>query len=131
MRKLARSGLLPLLLLGACAVGPHYAAPTPPAAPGLASNNAPASSTPLSRVEETPVDLATWWRAFRDPRLDSLVDRALAANLDRAHGGVTGARGPRGDSGNSRRAVSFGQRPGRIQPHPHQSERRPSPASAS
>jgi multidrug efflux system outer membrane protein len=29
-----------------------------------------------------PVDLQGWWRAFHDPQLDALVDRALADNLD-------------------------------------------------
>jgi NodT family efflux transporter outer membrane factor (OMF) lipoprotein len=29
-----------------------------------------------------PVDLSHWWRSLSDPELDSLVDRAIAANLD-------------------------------------------------
>ena len=30
----------------------------------------------------TEADLAQWWRSFRDPELTSLVERAVAANLD-------------------------------------------------
>ncbi|HEX8777834.1 MAG TPA: hypothetical protein VF738_06915, partial [Rhodanobacter sp.] len=29
-----------------------------------------------------PADLRGWWRAFDDPALDTLVDQALARNLD-------------------------------------------------
>ncbi|MDB5474880.1 MAG: efflux system, outer rane lipoprotein NodT family [Phenylobacterium sp.] len=62
------------LVLAACAVGPHYHAPTP----------APVALTTLdprltAAVQPPP---AGWWRAFGDPELDSLVDRALASNLD-------------------------------------------------
>jgi NodT family efflux transporter outer membrane factor (OMF) lipoprotein len=69
--------------LGGCAVGPRYAPPAFAAPPSLVAGNAPAASTPLSRVEETPADLAVWWRAFKDPELDALVRRALSDNLDR------------------------------------------------
>jgi NodT family efflux transporter outer membrane factor (OMF) lipoprotein len=65
------------LALAACATGPSYAPPAPPAAaagpflstvsPGVLANAA---------VEEA------WWRLYRDPVLDSLVTDALAANTD-------------------------------------------------
>ena len=69
--------------LGGCAVGPKYVQPELAAPESLVSANAPAASTPLSRVDETPVDLAAWWRGFKDPELDALVGRALSDNLDR------------------------------------------------
>ena len=61
-------------LLGGCAVGPDYQAPQPdlPAA-FVAAKGATAPST----TEET-----RWWESFRDPELTSLVERAIAGNLD-------------------------------------------------
>ncbi len=61
------------LTLAACAVGPTYHPPAP----------APVTlATPAANVVATqPVDSA-WWRAFGDLELDSLIQRALAANLD-------------------------------------------------
>jgi multidrug efflux system outer membrane protein len=62
--------------LGGCMVGPNYRQPkleTPPA---------------FGEVGRTPdasgeaADLSQWWRQLGDPVLDSLIDRALAQNLD-------------------------------------------------
>jgi multidrug efflux system outer membrane protein len=61
------------LFLAACAVGPNYHAPL--TAPALVQN---AQSTAF--VARTPE--ALWWQEFEDPELDTLVRRALAANLD-------------------------------------------------
>jgi NodT family efflux transporter outer membrane factor (OMF) lipoprotein len=36
----------------------------------------------LAAQAATPTDLRSWWRAFDDPALNTLVDRALAHNLD-------------------------------------------------
>lgn len=64
--------LFPFLLLGGCLVGPDYETPElrSPAAWGGAGNVQPAA------------ELARWWTLFRDPTLESLVDRAVRANLD-------------------------------------------------
>jgi outer membrane protein, multidrug efflux system len=35
-------------------------------------------------VGPTPIDLHDWWKAFHDPQLDALVDRALLDNLNAA-----------------------------------------------
>lgn len=58
-----------------CMVGPTYKAPV---------TTAPAHwSEPLAGGEtERSADLATWWQGFQDPQLDTLIQRALAANLD-------------------------------------------------
>ena len=61
------------LLLSACAVGPNYRAPQ--TAPAVVRN---AQSTAF--VAQTPE--ALWWQEFDDIELDTLVRRALAANLD-------------------------------------------------
>src|SRR5262249_20262282 len=70
-------GLWPLafsLFLSGCAVGPNYHPPktTVPATfaaaaqPGLTTNAA----------------VTTWWRGFSDPKLNELIDLALATNQD-------------------------------------------------
>lgn len=69
--------------LGGCAVGPKYVQPRLAAPASLVSANAPTASTPLSRLDETPAELAAWWRGFNDPELDALIGRALSDNLDR------------------------------------------------
>src|SRR3981189_2743008 len=61
------------LLLAACAVGPNYREPQ--IAPAAVQN---AQSTAF--VAQTPE--ALWWQEFDDTELDSLVRRALGANLD-------------------------------------------------
>jgi NodT family efflux transporter outer membrane factor (OMF) lipoprotein len=73
------------VLLGGCAVGPAYVAPqtaTPPAFMG-----GPAVEAATGQAAK--VDLVNWWRSFDDPLLASLVERALAQNLDLQQ---TGAR---------------------------------------
>lgn len=70
-----RLGAAILLALGACRVAPEHETPTvevPPAwSPGSA---AAASAEPPER----------WWQEFQDAELDSLIARAVAANLDLA-----------------------------------------------
>ncbi|HXJ33977.1 MAG TPA: efflux transporter outer membrane subunit [Candidatus Eisenbacteria bacterium] len=68
-----RPALLALALAG-CAVGPDYHEPSVK----LPSrwSEAPADSEPAL---ETP---SRWWTVFADPELDSLIDRAVRANLD-------------------------------------------------
>ena len=65
-------------LLQGCAVGPAYVAPqvaAPPAFMGGPAVDAQAEGA-------AKVDLVNWWRSFNDPLLASLVERALAQNLD-------------------------------------------------
>ena len=63
--------LLACLFVAGCAVGPHYKAPQPAAAQFHAADP--------KLLGEAPLD-ARWWNQFEDPVLDSLMDRALAAN---------------------------------------------------
>jgi multidrug efflux system outer membrane protein len=67
------SALSATLLLASCAVGPNYRAPELAAA---VVQNAPSTAF----VSQSPESL--WWQEFRDTELDSLVQRALGANLD-------------------------------------------------
>jgi len=62
--------------LAACTVGPNYKAPEMPTPPAFQETAAVPGATTGSP------DLRTWWSQFRDPTLDSLVQRAMAGNLD-------------------------------------------------
>src|SRR3546814_10918814 len=62
--------------LAACAVGPDYVAPVPPAAssgPFIAADTPAVSTDPVAE---------NWWRLYDDPVLDGLVEDALTANTD-------------------------------------------------
>ncbi|MBA4027924.1 MAG: RND transporter [Planctomyces sp.] len=61
--------------LGGCTVGPDYIEPT--------LQTAPQWSQPMEGgLSATPADLSRWWTTFSDQQLDSLVVRAVGANLD-------------------------------------------------
>ena len=66
------------LTLSACAAGPDYKAPQP------ASLGVPATyySTPGSVGALDEADLANWWTRLKDPALSTLIDQAIASNLD-------------------------------------------------
>ncbi len=65
------------LLLGACHVGPHYAAPVTPsaAAPRFIES---ANNQAVSPTRTDP----RWWRLYHDPVLEALITDAFAANTD-------------------------------------------------
>ena len=67
--------LLPSTLLAACAVGPRFVPPAPPATEAYLTVPVP----PQVIAGEIS---AEWWRAFGSPDLDRLVALALAANSD-------------------------------------------------
>jgi NodT family efflux transporter outer membrane factor (OMF) lipoprotein len=64
--------------LAACAVGPSYRPPKPDVPAAFAAQT---PQTP-GGAPAAPAELATWWHALGDAELDSLVDRAIKANLD-------------------------------------------------
>jgi len=61
-----------------CAVGPNY---KPPAQHMPATWVAPPTTQASTTVQE-PLEVERWWTTFNDPELDSLVRRAVRANLD-------------------------------------------------
>jgi NodT family efflux transporter outer membrane factor (OMF) lipoprotein len=77
-RALSFAGVV--VCLAGCTVGPDYHAPatTMPDAYNARATTRPAVASQRTR----PVDLTRWWRSLDDPELDSLVDRAVKANLD-------------------------------------------------
>jgi len=64
--------------LEGCAVGPRYERPQVPSPATFMGGPAVEANTATA----TTVDLVNWWRSFNDPLLASLVERALAQNLD-------------------------------------------------
>lgn len=72
--RLAVGGLVVALVAG-CAVGPDFVRPSSPMPEKWAE-----ATRDLAGVE--PPNLAHWWTIFRDPKLNSLVDRAVQSNLD-------------------------------------------------
>jgi NodT family efflux transporter outer membrane factor (OMF) lipoprotein len=75
VRGRALVAMLLVAALGGCAVGPSYRTPHLPVPAQFAA-------VPAGAVAPAPVDLATWWHAFNDPELDSLIERAIAGNPD-------------------------------------------------
>ena len=87
MPKPVTRSILPVALaaasLAGCAVGPNFRPPSPEVPSTWSAIAAPAAAAQASRVTTAPADgAATWWTAFDDPELTSLVKRVAAANLD-------------------------------------------------
>ncbi|MGH8220657.1 MAG: efflux transporter outer membrane subunit [Steroidobacteraceae bacterium] len=79
-----------LALLAGCAVGPNYKPPGEPAPAKWATHLAAGES-------DAPTALASWWRSFNDPELDTLIETAVRSNLTLrvAEGRVREARAER------------------------------------
>lgn len=66
--------------LSGCAVGPDY---TPPEMATSGQFRSLSESQPVSsRLVAGPARVDRWWALLSDPMLDSLVERAVSANLD-------------------------------------------------
>jgi NodT family efflux transporter outer membrane factor (OMF) lipoprotein len=73
------------VVLAGCEVGPSYRTPKPDVPDRFAASRTSSHDPGVSGVSDAPasvVELATWWKALKDPELDSLVDRAVKNNLD-------------------------------------------------
>ncbi len=89
---------LAAVLLVGCAVGPDFHRPrvaVPSAWRGV-SDHATAAHPSITTAQ--PAQLVAWWKHFDDPLLTSLVERAIASNLDlrQAEARVRQARASRG-----------------------------------
>jgi NodT family efflux transporter outer membrane factor (OMF) lipoprotein len=90
-------GVLAILILTGCAVvGPNY---VPPETRAPSSWHTELGSGLISK-ETDPQTLANWWTTLNDPELSSLIERAVAGNLDlkKAWARVREARARRGIS---------------------------------
>ena len=67
--------LVSFALVSGCAVGPTYKQPQ-------TSVSASFANGPTNAITADEASLATWWQAFRDPKLDSLMEQAIAHNHD-------------------------------------------------
>jgi outer membrane protein, multidrug efflux system len=65
-------------LLGACTAGPNFVRPAPQAPEHWSAQ----ATAPPSNVSGQAAELGAWWNGFDDPTLDSLIERAVASNLD-------------------------------------------------
>jgi NodT family efflux transporter outer membrane factor (OMF) lipoprotein len=75
LRKVSNAAVAVALVVAGCAVGPDYQPP----------DNALPRGWQEARqrgIETQPAELAKWWTEFKDPLLDSLVERAVRSNLD-------------------------------------------------
>jgi NodT family efflux transporter outer membrane factor (OMF) lipoprotein len=74
-RAIRAAGLGVLLLLGGCTkVGPDFVKPDAPIAAQWSETSEPQLTT-------SQTDHANWWKSFKDPVLDKLVDEAYKQNL--------------------------------------------------
>jgi multidrug efflux system outer membrane protein len=75
IQKWNKAGAVLLLFAAGCAVGPNYERPdlTVPVAWQEGGQ---------SGIDTRATEMAQWWAAFKDPLLDSLIDRAVKSNLD-------------------------------------------------
>ncbi len=80
MSRCTRLGILGLAAaLAGCAVGPDFLPPNTTAPRAFAR---PSIEGAPKTAGKSQADLAEWWRSLRDPELNSLVNRAIEANLD-------------------------------------------------
>ena len=63
------------MVLAGCTVGPDFLKPTPQMPEKFAE-------APKDEITVKSLDLSRWWVIFRDPELNSLIERAVQANLD-------------------------------------------------
>ena len=76
------------LMLAGCTVGPDYREPHIDVPQNFASPSAvgsvkpPKSEPSPTTASARPGDLVRWWKGLNDSQLDSLVSRAIEANLD-------------------------------------------------
>lgn len=66
--------MITAVLLSGCVVGPDYQTPILPMPANWSSEK------PTKSVQ--PAQLSQWWQRLRDPQLDTLVEEAVAGNLD-------------------------------------------------
>ena len=76
MRALLVTGAF--IWLSGCAVGPDYELP----AVAVPTVFGTASLTPAVASASTAADFVRWWQVLHDPRLNALIERAVASNPD-------------------------------------------------
>ena len=80
--RLALAGIVLCAGCGCITVGPDYTSPKVSAPQAWRGTDAAVSGPVRNTVTSAPTTLTEWWKGFNDPVLDSLVVRAVEANLD-------------------------------------------------
>jgi multidrug efflux system outer membrane protein len=68
------------LAMAGCSVGPDYQAPHAKT-PGAFSDINQPRNNPADSIALASQPDPQWWKSFKDPQLDSLIDRAIAGNI--------------------------------------------------
>ena len=81
LRRLAL--VAPFVVFAGCTVGPNYERPDTKVKGSFDAQRPfdPSSTQPSTKPTTQPI-VSRWWTTFNDSQLDSLVDRAIVANLD-------------------------------------------------
>jgi len=85
-RRLAAAALT-LALAGCKTVGPNFQPPAPPATPSYQMQGD--RDTPVAQLVADPTPAGAWWQAFGSPKLDQVMDQALAGNRTIAEADAT------------------------------------------
>jgi NodT family efflux transporter outer membrane factor (OMF) lipoprotein len=77
--------LVPMLMLGGCAVGPDFERPEPPQTDQYVAPKSAAAAADSNPADRQELLLGTnpatqWWHFFQSDALDRIVERALASN---------------------------------------------------
>jgi len=81
MRQILHPIVVAIALCG-CEVGPDYVAPQTPVSKSYVDLPSTSSQAPVSLPLAGNADLSQWWTQFHDAELNSLIARAMSANLD-------------------------------------------------
>lgn len=80
MKRIALTSATALVLLAGCTVGPDYKSPATTSPEKFHAQDDPQSGP--SRLVTGPANVSQWWTFFADGKLDSIIERSVAANLD-------------------------------------------------
>jgi multidrug efflux system outer membrane protein len=73
--------IAPMVVITGCSVGPNYKKPETKVKDSFTTMDQGPTTVPSTRPTSQPA-ISQWWTTFNDPVLNSLVDRAIVANLD-------------------------------------------------
>jgi NodT family efflux transporter outer membrane factor (OMF) lipoprotein len=81
-RNVLRAAVLLGCWLAGCTVGPDYHTPVTAMPAGFVAPEMALSGAAAAPTKSPPPDLTKWWESFDDPKLNSLIERAVASSLD-------------------------------------------------
>jgi NodT family efflux transporter outer membrane factor (OMF) lipoprotein len=75
-------GAVACFCLGGCAVGPNYHPPETKMPDNFIASSSQTQKSAENKDNQPVIDAAKWWQALDDQELNSLIERAIQANLD-------------------------------------------------